>query len=62
MNLQVSTATEGQTTVCGDKQNINEFNDSITSVSQSSQQNADASKEVAQLADSLQQQVKAFVV
>ncbi len=63
MNLQVSTATEEQTTVAAEiSQNINEFNDSITSVSQSSQQNADASKELAQLADSLQQQVKAFVV
>ncbi len=63
MNLQVSTATEEQTTVAAEiNENITEFNDSISSVSQSSQQNADASKELSQLAVKLQDQVSAFVI
>ncbi len=63
MNLQVSTATEQQTTVAAEiNENITEFNDSISSVSQSSQQNADASKELSLLAVKLQDQVSAFVI
>ncbi len=63
MNIQVSTATEEQTTVASEiSHNINEFSSSIAMISQSSQQNADASRELSQLAVKLQNQVSQFSV
>ncbi|MFC3032868.1 methyl-accepting chemotaxis protein [Pseudoalteromonas fenneropenaei] len=61
MNIQVSAATEEQTTVAADiSQNINEFNDSIKTVTESSKQNAIASQELAHLAQELQARVARF--
>ncbi len=61
MNIQVSTATEEQTTVAADiSRNINEFNSSIKTVSESSRQNAIASQELATLASTLQSKVAKF--
>lgn len=63
MNVQVSTATEEQTTVADEiSANINEFSSSISMVTESSQQNAQASSELAELAEKLQRQVSAFRV
>lgn len=61
MNIQVSAATEEQTTVADEiSQNINEFSTSIILVAENASHSADASSEVAKLADSLQQQVSIF--
>ncbi|MBC3766661.1 methyl-accepting chemotaxis protein [Neptunicella marina] len=63
MNAQVSTATEEQTMVANEiSENVNEFSISIGSVTESSQQNAQASSELANLAEKLQQQVRSFVI
>ncbi len=63
MNTQVSTATEEQKMVAHElSSNINEFSASILSVSESSQQNAQASQELAILAATLQQQVNEFKI
>ncbi|WP_438865158.1 methyl-accepting chemotaxis protein [Neptunicella sp.] len=61
MNAQVSTATEEQTMVANEiSENVNEFSISIGSVTESSQQNAQASSDLALLAEKLQQQVRVF--
>ncbi|WP_416306742.1 methyl-accepting chemotaxis protein [Neptunicella sp. SCSIO 80796] len=61
MNAQVSTATEEQTMVANEiSENVNEFSISIGSVTESSQQNAQASSDLANLAEKLQQQVNIF--
>ncbi|MFC3034017.1 methyl-accepting chemotaxis protein [Pseudoalteromonas fenneropenaei] len=63
MNAQVSSATEQQSTVVAEiSQNINDFNDSIGSVSENAQQNADASAELANLGAKLKSQVSHFSI
>ena len=63
MNTQVSVATEEQTMVAGEiSKNVNEFSISIGVVTESSQQNAVASKELTSLADKLQKQIAIFKV
>jgi len=63
MNSQVSVATEEQTMVANEiSKNVNEFSISIGFVTESSQQNAIASTELASLADSLQKQIAVFKI
>jgi methyl-accepting chemotaxis protein len=63
MNTQVSVATEEQTMVANEiSKNVNEFSISIGFVTESSQQNAIASSELASLADSLQKQIAVFKI
>ncbi len=60
-NAQISTATEEQTAVANEiSQNINSLNDSITEVVSGSEQSSIASRDLARLASSLQQQVEKF--
>ncbi|GAA0368827.1 methyl-accepting chemotaxis protein [Bowmanella denitrificans] len=61
MNIQVSTATEEQTTVANEiSANVNEFSSSIALVTDSSNQNAQASDDLSRLAVTLQGQVSVF--
>ncbi|MBN7818613.1 methyl-accepting chemotaxis protein [Bowmanella yangjiangensis] len=61
MNIQVSTATEEQTTVANEiSANVNDFSTSIASVTDSSNQNAQASDDLSRLAVNLQGQVSVF--
>lgn len=63
MNVQISTATEQQTIVAEDiSKNISEFTVSISEVTHSAKQSADASDMLAQLAVKLQSQAAAFKV
>jgi methyl-accepting chemotaxis protein len=63
MNVQISTATEQQTIVAEDiSKNISEFTVSISEVTHSARQSADASDMLAQLAAKLQSQATAFKV
>lgn len=63
MNVQISTATEEQTIVAEDiSKNISEFTVSISEVTHSARQSADASDMLAQLAAKLQSQATAFKV
>ena len=63
MNTQVATATEEQTMVANDiSENVNKFSISIASVTESSQQNSFASKDLAELAENLRLQVSVFKV
>ncbi len=63
MNTQVSVATEEQTMVANEiSKNVNEFSISIGFVTESSQQNAIASSELASLADKLQKQISIFKI
>lgn len=63
MNIQVSTATEEQTTVANEiSANVNEFSTSIASVTDSSNQNAQASDDLSRLAINLQGQVSVFQI
>ncbi len=63
MNVQISTATEQQTIVAEDiSKNISEFTVSISEVTHSARQSADASDMLAQLAAKLQSQAAAFKV
>jgi methyl-accepting chemotaxis protein len=62
-NAQISTATEEQTAVANEiSQNINSLNDSISEVVSGAEQSALASRDLAKLATSLQQQVVSFKV
>jgi methyl-accepting chemotaxis protein len=62
-NAQISTATEEQTSVANEiSQNINSLNDSISEVVSGAEQSALASRDLAKLATSLQQQVVSFKV
>ena len=61
MNMQVSTATEQQTTVATEiSASINEFNESITYVSKNAQKNADSSSELAHLSTQLKDHISEF--
>ena len=63
MNVQISTATEQQTIVAEDiSKNISEFTVSISEVTHSARQSADASDMLAQLAAKLQSQAAVFKV
>ncbi|NRQ42670.1 methyl-accepting chemotaxis protein [Rheinheimera sp. YQF-2] len=63
MNVQISTATEQQTIVAEDiSKNISEFTVSISEVTHSARQSAEASDMLAQLAAKLQSQAVAFKV
>lgn len=63
MNVQISTATEEQTIVAEDiSKNISEFTVSISEVTHSARQSAEASDMLAQLAAQLQTQASAFKV
>ncbi|WP_240223537.1 methyl-accepting chemotaxis protein [Rheinheimera hassiensis] len=63
MNVQISTATEQQTIVAEDiSKNISEFTISISEVTHSARQSAEASDMLAQLAAKLQSQAAAFKV
>ncbi|MBT1446171.1 methyl-accepting chemotaxis protein [Shewanella sp. JM162201] len=63
MNAQVSTATEEQAAVIADiAQSINEFQESIASVTENAQHNADASTELANLGVTLKDEVARFKV
>ncbi|MBU1310046.1 MAG: methyl-accepting chemotaxis protein [Gammaproteobacteria bacterium] len=63
MNVQISTATEQQTIVAEDiSKNISEFTVSISEVTHSARQSAEASDMLAQLAAKLQSQAAAFKV
>jgi methyl-accepting chemotaxis protein len=60
-NVQISAATEQQTAVAGEiSQNISSLNDSIGEVVSGAEQSSLASRELAQLASGLQQQVQRF--
>jgi methyl-accepting chemotaxis protein len=60
-NVQISTATEEQTAVANEiSQNITSLNDSIQEVVSGAHQSSAASRELAQLASGLQQQVERF--
>jgi len=60
-NVQISAATEEQTAVAGEiSQNINGLNDSIGEVVNGAEQSAVASRDLAQLASGLQQQIQRF--
>lgn len=62
-NAQISTATEEQTAVANEiSQNINSLNDSISEVVSGAEQSAIASRDLAKLATSLQQQVVSFKI
>lgn len=63
MNVQISTATEQQTIVAEEiNRNITDFNGSISEVSRSSAQSADASEALAELAARLRTQAASFQV
>lgn len=63
MNVQISTATEEQTIVAEEiNRNITDFNGSISEVSRSSAQSADASEALAELAARLRNQAASFQV
>ena len=63
MNIQVSTATEEQTTVVAEiSENINDFSSSISEITRSAQSNADVSNDLEALAEQLNGQVSVFKV
>ncbi len=63
MNVQISTATEQQTIVAEEiNRNITDFNSSISEVSRSSAQSAEASETLAELASRLRMQAAEFQV
>ncbi|MEJ6473574.1 methyl-accepting chemotaxis protein [Pseudoalteromonas piscicida] len=63
MNIQVSTATEEQTTVVAEiSENINDFSSSISEITQNAQSNADVSNDLEELAQQLNRQVLVFKV
>ncbi|PHI38171.1 chemotaxis protein [Pseudoalteromonas sp. GCY] len=63
MNIQVSTATEEQTTVVAEiSENINDFSSSISEITRNAQSNADVSNDLEALAEQLNSQVLVFKV
>lgn len=62
-NEQVSTATEEQTSVANEiSENVSQLNSSIAEVVNGAQQSSSASRDLAQMANRLQQQTQRFVV
>lgn len=63
MNIQVSTATEEQTTVVAEiSENINDFSSSISEITNSAKSNADVSNHLQTLSERLNKQVSVFKV
>ncbi|RXF05836.1 methyl-accepting chemotaxis protein [Pseudoalteromonas sp. PS5] len=63
MNIQVSTATEEQTTVVAEiSENINDFSSSISEITNSAKSNADVSNHLQTLSEHLNKQVSVFKV